>query len=82
MIRKSNLLIVCVVLFTVLVASSGNATKTVETIPATATTVVLCDPPEHLYCASADLSNANLLGAFLDDANLTGTTMRDGTIHD
>ena len=79
MARKSNLMLIGAVLSTVLVACSSNANTTaetipatVETIPATTTTVVLaCDPPEHLDCAWAVLTGANLMGADLTGADLT-----------
>ena len=83
MARKSNLLIVCVMLSVVLVGCSINANTSAETIPLNTTTVVLtCAPPKHLDCANADLSGTNLIGADLSGANLTGATMPDGTIHD
>ena len=77
MAHKTNLMLIGVVVSVVLVACSSNATKTAETIPATATTMVLiCDPPEHLDCAGANLSGANLEGA-----NRLYATLPDGTIY-
>ena len=93
MARKTNFLFVGVVLSVGLLACSSNATKTAETIALVTTTMVpICDPPNHLDCAGANLKNANLSGANLHcadltranltGANLTGAKMPDGTIHD
>ena len=94
--RKTNLMLIGVLLSVVLVGCSSNATTTVET-----TVAKVCNPPAQLDCAGANLSGANLRGAILTladfseadlsgadlrgadlrGANLTDATMPDGTIH-
>ena len=74
MARKSNLMLIGVVLSVVLVACSSSATKTVETIPATTTTKVsICDPLQD--CTNAQLQGAQLSGANLIGAQLTGAQL-------
>lgn len=62
MARKTNLMLIGVVLSVVLVGCSSNA----NTTAATTAMVLACDPPQYLDCAGADLSEANLSGANLE----------------
>jgi len=63
-------MLVCVVLSVVLVACSSNAT----------TMVSICDPPEQLDCANADLSGADLTSANLTGANLSGANLTNANL--
>jgi len=75
--RKSNLLLVGVVLSVLLVSCSSSAS---------------CVPPDHMDCENADLSGVDLTDAHLSGADLTrvrlegahlsGATMPDGSVHD
>ena len=65
-----------VLLSVVLVSCSSNANTTAETIPLVTTTMVsICDPPEHLDCAGANLIDANLAGPNLEGADFTGANL-------
>ena len=62
-----------------------NAAKTVETIPATTTVVLHCDPPKDLDCSGAnlsytDLSYTNLTGAKMQRTRLTGANLQGANL--
>ena len=75
-------MIVCVVLSFVLVACSGSAHRTMKEawITTTTTEVFICDPPEHLDCARADLYGATLPGANLGNADLSNANLENADL--
>ena len=85
--RKTNLMLIGVLLSVVLVGCSSNATTTAET-----TVAKVCNPPAQLDCAGADLSGINLSGVSLacNDlseakpfcANLSGANLTDADLSD
>ena len=78
--RKTNLMLIGVLLSVVLVGCSSNATTTVET-----TVAKVCNPPAQLDCAGADLNgaqlqHADLTWAILSGANLTNANLTNANL--